>query len=153
MYTQWTFACTKMNCNRMHVLPISFEERGIGWLQGRAQWDEGRPDDVPAASRPPKYGRFLPEAARLIQGVIHSTHGARLHPAAHLEHKTGQAPSGQARKKSAFACVKSTRSCRCHKNTHAHAQTHAHTLRLCCPCMAGCPSLGSRSLLPKHDPQ
>lgn len=115
----------------MHVLPISFEERGIGWLQGRAQWDEGRPDDVPAASRSPKYGRFLPEAARLIQGVIHSTHGARLHPAAHLEHETGQAPSGQARKKSAFVYVKSTRSCRCHKNTHAHAQTHTHTHSAC----------------------
>lgn len=50
-------------------------------------------------------------------------------------------------------CMKSACSCRCHKNTHAHAQTHAHTLSLCCPCMAGRPSLGSRSLLPKHDPQ
>lgn len=143
----------------MRVLPIPLEERGdrsIGWLQGRAQWDEGRPDDVPTASRSPKYGRFLPEAARgvcLIQGVIHSTHGARLHPAAHLEHKTGQTPSGQARGRVRFVCVKSACSCRCHKNTHAHAQTHAHTLRMCCPCMAGRPSLGSRSLLPKHDPQ
>lgn len=97
-----------MSCNRKRVLPISFEEcgdRSIGWLQGRAQWDEGRPDDIPTAFRSPKYGSFLPEAVRLIQGVIHSTHGARLHPAAHLEHKTGQTPSGQARKR-ACLCVK-----------------------------------------------
>ncbi len=99
---------TKMSCNRKRVLPISLEVCGvhsIGWLQGRAQWDEGRPDDIPTAFRSPKYGRFLPEAARLIQGVIHSTHEARLHPAAHLEHKTGQTPSGQARK-IACLCVK-----------------------------------------------
>lgn len=100
-----------MSCNRKRVLPISLEEcgdRSIGWLQGRAQWDEGRPDDIPTAFRSPKYGSFLPEAVRLIQGVIHSTHGARLHPAAHLEHKTGQTPSGQAPEKSMFVCEVNT---------------------------------------------
>lgn len=70
----------------------------IGWLQGGAQWDQGRPD-VLAASRAPKYGRSLPVAARgvrLAQRIIHSIHGAGIQLPAHLEHKTEQTASGRA---------------------------------------------------------